>query len=267
MDEAADCARCHKAAVLDSAVDSHSKLGEAHGHCMNCHGSGKAHAQSGDVAQIFSFSAASASEVDQRCRTCHDGDHAGADRSTHVKANVSCTGCHRIHAAEAAPHFLKAAQPELCYQCHNDIKKQFSLPFHHKVAEGLIQCTDCHNVHGAEEEKVRRSTSWQFEECTKCHASVAGPFLHPHPAVKEEGCTACHFPHGGANAKLLTQANVNTICLQCHSPSLSSTTVQPSAPSHARSAPGQSCTSCHANIHGSTTSEIFLNVLPENRIR
>jgi predicted CXXCH cytochrome family protein len=92
---------------------------------------------------------------------------------------------------------------------------------------------------------------------------MAGPFVYEHAAVKAEGCTACHFPHGGANPKLLTQANVNTICLQCHSPSLNSMTGQPAVPAHSHSAQGQSCTSCHSNIHGSNESNAFLNSTQE----
>ena len=181
------------------------------------------------------------------------------ERSTHGKENVSCIGCHRIHSAGAPVHLLKKAQPNLCYQCHNDVKEQFSMPFRHKVEEGIILCTDCHNPHGAEGENVRHSVSWQFDECTKCHTTTAGPFLHPHPVVKAEGCTACHFPHGGVYPMLLVQSNMNSLCLQCHLPSLNATTGQSAAASHGHSAPGQSCISCHSSIHGSNTSEVFLN--------
>ena len=102
---------------------------------------------------------------------------------------MSCIGCHSVHSAAAPKHLLKKTQPDLCYQCHKDIKPQFSMPFRHKVAEGLIQCTDCHDAHGAERESQRHASAWQFDVCTKCHAATAGPFVYQHAAIKAEGCT------------------------------------------------------------------------------
>jgi DmsE family decaheme c-type cytochrome len=269
--DAAACAPCHKAVVKGFAGNPHSKPAQMQGGqdttCESCHGPGKAHEEGGDVALIFDPATATAKVVDEKCLACHGGKHVNFKRSSHGKGNVGCAGCHSVHAAGAPKHLLKLAQPELCYQCHNGIKPQFSMPFRHKVAEGLIQCTDCHDAHGADRESQRHTSSWQFDVCTKCHAVTAGPFVYEHAAVKAEGCTACHFPHGGANPKLLTQANVNMICLQCHSPSLNSTTGQPAMPSHSHSAQGQSCTSCHSSIHGSNTSNVFLNSTQEKGYR
>jgi DmsE family decaheme c-type cytochrome len=261
------CATCHKEVVKDFANNPHSGARMPSGigvTCESCHGPGKAHEEGGDVASIFDPATATAKVVDEKCQACHGGNHINFERTSHGKGNVSCIGCHSVHAAVAPKHLLKLAQPALCYQCHKDIKPQFSMPFHHKVAEGLIQCTDCHDAHGADLESQRHTSAWQFDVCTKCHAATAGPFLHEHAAVKAEGCTACHVPHGGANPKLLTQANVNTICLQCHSPSLNSTIGQPAVPAHSHSAQGQSCTSCHSSIHGSNASEVFQNSTQEN---
>jgi DmsE family decaheme c-type cytochrome len=260
--DASACATCHKEVVKDFANNPHGRPQMPSGKgvtCENCHGPGNAHEEGGDVASIFDPDTATAKVVDEKCQACHRRSHANFERSSHGKGNVSCIGCHSVHAAGAPKHLLKLAQPELCYQCHKDVKPQFSMPFRHKVAERLIQCTDCHDAHGADRENERRASSWQFYECTKCHAATSGPFVYAHTAVKAEGCTACHVPHGGANPKLLTQANVNTICLQCHSPSLNSTTGQAAAPSHSHAAQGQSCTSCHSSIHGSNASEVFLN--------
>jgi DmsE family decaheme c-type cytochrome len=261
--DATACAPCHKEVVKDFVNGPHSGAARMSGGkgvtCESCHGPGKAHEDGGDVASIFNPATATAKVVDEKCQACHDGKHVNFERSSHGKGNVSCTGCHSIHTVAAPKHLFKRSQPELCYQCHKEIKPQFSMPFRHKVDEGLIQCTDCHDAHGVESENERRASSWQFDVCTKCHAATAGPFVYQHAAVKAEGCTACHFPHGGANPKLLTQANVNTICLQCHAPSLNSATGQPAASSHGHSAPGQLCTSCHSGIHGSNVSEVFLN--------
>jgi DmsE family decaheme c-type cytochrome len=171
---------------------------------------------------------------------------------------VSCIGCHDIHAGKEED-LLKAAQPALCYQCHADIKPQFSMPFHHKVNEGLVLCSDCHDPHGTFERKGLKSATEQDAVCVKCHTETAGPFVYEHAAVKTEGCTACHDPHGGPNPRLLNRADVNTICLQCHFPSTHFTTLAPLGPSHNQAAQSQSCTICHASIHGSNTSGVFIN--------
>jgi DmsE family decaheme c-type cytochrome len=133
---------------------------------------------------------------------------------------------------------------------------------HHKVEEGLIDCTDCHDAHGDLGENTLRSSRWQFMICTKCHTATAGPFVYKHAVVQAEGCSACHFPHGGPNPHLLIQANVNTICLQCHLPSPNSTTGLPTVPEHIQSAHSQSCINCHTSIHGSNASDVFLSSKP-----
>lgn len=216
---AAACANCHKEVVKDFANNPHNKAALTPGGkgvtCESCHGPGKTHEEGGTAASIFDPATAPARVVDEKCQACHGGTHVNYERSSHATSNVSCAGCHSVHAAGAPKHLLKLQQPALCYKCHNDIKPQFSMPFRHKVAEGLIQCTDCHDVHGGDRGGKRHTSAWQFDVCTKCHAATAGPFVYEHAAVKAEGCTACHFPHGGANPKLLTQANVNTICLYC----------------------------------------------------
>jgi DmsE family decaheme c-type cytochrome len=257
------CATCHQEVAKGFANNPHIKMAQMHGAsgvtCENCHGAGKAHVEGGgDVGKIFNPAKATAPEVDKLCLGCHQGKHQNFDRSAHGEANVSCIGCHDIHQSKEEG-LLKAPQPKLCYQCHTDIKPQFSMPFHHKVDEGLVQCSDCHDPHGSFEKKGLKSAAQQDAVCVKCHTETAGPFVYEHEVVKTEGCTACHTPHGGPNPRLLNRANVNTICLQCHSPSQNFTTSAPLGPSHNQAAQYQSCTICHTSIHGSNTSFVFFN--------
>jgi DmsE family decaheme c-type cytochrome len=261
------CASCHAEVAKGFASNPHSKLAEEHGKsgvtCESCHGPGRAHVEAGgDKTKIFNPATASARQVDEKCLGCHEGQHANFERSAHGEGNVSCVGCHSVHAGaddvQAREHLLKAAQPTLCYQCHTDIKPQFAMPFHHKVEEGLMQCSDCHDPHGTFEKKGLKSASQQDAVCTKCHSETAGPFVYEHDVVKTEGCTACHFPHGSPNPRLLNRANVNTICMQCHSPSPNFTTA-PIPTFHNQTAQYQACTICHTSIHGSNTSSIFFN--------
>lgn len=260
------CATCHEDVAKNFANNHHSKLALMHGGtgatCESCHGAGKAHVDGGgDKSKIFNPATATAKEVDAKCLSCHQGKHADFEQSAHAEGNVSCISCHSIHSGKDPEHLLKVAQPQLCFQCHTDVKPQFSMPFHHKVEEGLLKCTDCHDPHGtpgAFGRKALRASTQQDMVCTKCHTETAGPFVYEHDVVKTEGCTACHTPHGGPNPRLLNRSNVNTLCLQCHSPSANFTTA--GVPTfHNQAAQYQACTICHTSIHGSNTSPIFFN--------
>ncbi|SPE19088.1 Cytochrome c family protein (modular protein) [Candidatus Sulfotelmatomonas gaucii] len=260
--DGAACETCHKEVVRDFANNPHSGPVPMHEGksvtCESCHGPGTAHAEGGALTMIFNPVTATAKEVDEKCQACHGSKHASFERSVHGDGGVSCIGCHVIHASAAPKYLLKMEQPQLCFQCHSDVKPQFSMPVHHKVEEELIECTDCHDAHGAFGENMLPSARWQFIVCIKCHLPAAGPFIYEHAAVKAEGCIGCHFPHGGPNPHLLIQENVNTICLQCHLPSSNSTAGLPDVPAHILSAQSPSCISCHSSIHGSNTSEVFL---------
>ena len=255
------CALCHQDQVKGFAGNPHSKLALEHGGrgvtCENCHGPGKAHVDSGgDATKIFQFTKASPKQVSKRCLTCHVGDHPNFDRTGHGDALVGCTSCHSIHKFEAQSVLLKTSQPTLCYQCHTDVKAVFAEPFHHRVDEGLIKCTDCHDPHGTFQPNLLRLSATQDAICTKCHVDTAGPWVYEHPPIKTEGCTSCHYPHGSTNPRLLMLSNVNSMCLQCHTPS--TTFTAPGTPSfHNQANQYQACTVCHVQIHGSNADAFF----------
>jgi DmsE family decaheme c-type cytochrome len=258
------CAACHEEVAKGFASNPHTKMAQMHGNngvtCENCHGAGKEHVEGGgDTSKIFNPAKGTTKEVNDKCLTCHQGRHSNFERSGHGEGSVSCVGCHSIHAGEDPDKLLKVSQPGLCFQCHTDIKPQFAMPYHHKVEEGLVTCSDCHNPHGTFGRKALRASVQQDAVCTKCHTETAGPFVYEHAVVKTEGCTACHFPHGGPNPRLLNRANVNTICLQCHSPSMNFTTSEPQGPTHNQNTQYQACTVCHLEIHGSNVSPVYFN--------
>lgn len=256
------CTNCHDEIWKSFATNPHSNQSILHGGkivtCEGCHGPGKVHAGgSSDAARIYDPANSTAKEVDEKCMSCHAGSNANTERSRHREGNVSCISCHSIHAAGVPEHLLKIAQPQLCYQCHYNVKPQFSLPLHHKVEEGLMQCTDCHDPHSVSAENAAGASARQIKMCIKCHTDTAGPFTFEHAAVKVEGCTGCHFPHGGPNPGLLSRAKVNTICLECHLPLPVFTATLPAGSAHTQARWDQSCVSCHASIHGSNISVVF----------
>jgi DmsE family decaheme c-type cytochrome len=226
--------------------------------CEACHGPGTEHVSAGgDKTKIFNFKVAKSEEVTARCLKCHlfGEEHANFARSRHNTNQVSCTSCHSIHSAKEKSFLLTAKQPNLCYSCHLETKPDFSKPFRHRVNEGLIKCTDCHNPHGGFLLRQLRSTPTQDAVCFKCHTEKAGPFVFEHAAVRVEGCVICHIPHGSSNPRLLRRAQVNLLCLECHT--LTGGGLAPVGPNHDQSQKYVSCTLCHAQIHGSNTSPVF----------
>ena len=278
------CDGCHEKVAKGFAENPHTKMAQMHGSngvtCENCHGAGSDHvAGGGDVTKIFNPSKHSVKEVDAKCQSCHAGTHPDFERSPHAKANVGCISCHSIHGGETvasgqksakalmmaanAPSaaaagyrewLLKAPEPTLCFQCHGDVKPQFSMPFHHRENECLIKCGDCHDVHGTFQNNNVKNTVDQNNICTKCHMDNRGPFVFEHMAVKAEGCMGCHTPHGSQNERLLNMPNVNVLCIQCHS-LVAADTVHGMSNASADSIP---CTSCHTYIHGSNINAAFL---------
>jgi DmsE family decaheme c-type cytochrome len=257
--EAGSCTKCHAAVVNGFAESPHGTASTAHDganvSCANCHGDAKAHAAgNSDTSAIQNPAKLSAKDADARCLACHSKQHPDFARSAHAASNIGCTSCHSIHAGKEGK-LLKAAQPALCNHCHSAVESEFSAPVHHTTGDGPIKCTTCHDPHAAVEQRLQVSIAQQVSTCFKCHTDVAGPWVYEHKAINQTGCMACHTPHGGKNPKLLSMANVNNTCLQCHLPSAT----QSDAQTNAAHTPGSTkpCTDCHAAIHGSNHEKRF----------
>jgi len=232
---------------------------EWHG-CEACHGPGKEHVEGGgDKTKIFTFKNATAREVSARCLDCHQygEEHSNYGRSAHLQNNVSCTDCHDPHHAKESQFLMKEKQPQLCYGCHLETKQQFTRTFHHRVNEGLVKCSDCHNPHGGFQTRQLRATASQDTICYKCHTDKAGPFVYEHKVIKTEGCIACHTPHGSSNPRLLKRAQVNLLCLECHSFAADQGGPAAIPTFHNQAQKYQACTMCHAAIHGSNSSQVY----------
>ena len=258
------CQTCHEEIYKKFEATPHWKTTlkrhEGAEGCEACHGPGRAHLESGgDKSKIFSFAGARPEESSKRCLACHEygEEHSNFERSEHNVNSVGCVACHSAHHAREPQYLLAQRQPELCFSCHTETKQDFARPFRHRVEQGLVQCTDCHNQHGGFLSKQLRSTAAQDQVCFKCHADKAGPFTFEHEPVKTEGCQACHSPHGSTNPRLLKRAQVNLLCMECHTLAQDSGT--PAVPSfHNQSQKYSACTLCHPTIHGSNFDAFFL---------
>lgn len=222
--------------------------------CESCHGPGSAHANAGGgkgVGGVIPFSSkkVDAEKKNAACLGCHDTsrDLALWDMGQHKKNDVACSNCHSIHTTKITK------QPEACFNCHKDIKRDANRQSHHPIIEGKIKCSDCHNPHGELSHGMIKADNVN-QLCYKCHADKRGPYLWEHPPV-EENCTICHNPHGTKSAKLMKE-KVPNICQDCHDWQRHPGTIYDAKTGFTGSAPSnrflaRSCLNCHSAIHGS----------------
>jgi len=226
--------------------------------------------------------------ISETCLSCHSGkeEHNNFRRGEHWRNNVGCTDCHSAHDPLPGPskpgshtfiadspgrridastlRLLKDNETRLCLSCHTEQKAQFTMPFRHKVLEGIVRCSDCHNPHGGFENKQQRLTTGTDAACAKCHTDKQGPFVFEHSPVRVEGCAICHQPHGSSNPKLLTRSHVFQLCIECHTNAHQ--LVLREDGEGAPAPPGfhnltqeriRNCTTCHTQIHGSNSHNFF----------
>jgi len=214
------------------------------------------------------------------CAQCHGDmtEHFGG--ATHARlaladpkvGDTGCEACHgpgSVHAESgggAGTIVNPGKSPETCFQCHLDKRGQMSLPHAHPVLAGQVSCVDCHDVHqGNAVRGGGAALAARTETCLRCHTEQAGPYVYEHAAIRDEGCTACHDPHGTVNDKMLVARDAN-LCLRCHLADLApgfNLGGYHSGGAHASAIGSRlsegACWSagCHEDIHGSNVHASF----------
>jgi DmsE family decaheme c-type cytochrome len=248
-------------------VDSDKKRGWTGKACESCHGPAQKHTESVSADDIRVPSKLPAVEADKLCLTCHLNQpaHAGRLQSSHARDQVSCVGCHPVHAN--GPNGMVTRKPAesnaKCASCHANVWASFQKPSHHKVPEGAMSCVDCHNPHGGNAQAMTKSFAANDRGCIGCHGDKRGPFTYEHAPVRFEGCGSCHEPHGSTNPRMLNRAEVRYVCLECHAtlptaPNPSVSGVLPPSFHDLKSPRYRNCTTCHQKIHGSYVDRSLL---------
>ena len=164
---------------------------------------------------VMGFGVTQAYAEDVDCSMCHPD--LAKKKTVHAAVSMGCTGCHTSLNVGDVPHKvtgkvpkgLSAAQPDLCYGCHD--KGMFSKKnVHAALAMG---CTSCHNPHSTDTQKLLVADMPGL--CYTCHDKTKFENASVHPPVMGGMCTSCHNPHSSDKEKLLL-ADAPDLCYNCH---------------------------------------------------
>ena len=188
------------------------------------------------------------------CAGCHEEVAKDYDRSVHGQAVKSGAGAPDCAICHGSAHELqppktaafRAAVPETCGMCHNDVVEQYKASVHGQaLARGVPEaplCTDCHGEHGIQKhtnDASPVSAGRIRETCGSCHGNVRLSRRFGMPADRLVSFDASF--HGLA-AKSGNQTVAN--CASCHGVHNILPSADPKSTINAKNLP-QTCGKCH----------------------
>lgn len=225
-----NCTGCHSSIVKNKYAHYPSNAGL----CSTCHQVTSGHLSgNGDPVNT--------KDTDLDCYRCHTRKDTESVVHGALKDKKSCIACHNPHGGEQRFYIKAESTKELCLNCHDTAVN--AAVKHGPVIKGK-SCINCHKPHSAKHSKLLLLPSKEL--CLSCHnreitATLNSPRTLPdikeklemksqHTGATMGDCTACHYPHGSKNNRLLTAgyslANYNkyseanyAICFNCHDPS------------------------------------------------
>ena len=109
-----------------------------------------------------------------RCGSCHDAHSASNEKLLHRVSHEVLSDCSSCHAPPGSkrPFALSKPQPDLCWDCHSELKEKLGKRkvVHAPVAKGA--CTGCHAPHAVDEPALLARPRAAL--CGTCHAAIAG---------------------------------------------------------------------------------------------
>jgi tetratricopeptide (TPR) repeat protein len=158
------CFRCHSTGPVMLGANFKVQPSEPGVHCEDCHGPGRAHAESGGSAKI-----------------------QNPARLTAVQINLLCGSCHR-----------QASDLDDDRDWSNAWNIRHQPPYLHRAAcfrnsQGALSCLTCHTPH----QPLKTTASSYDARCVACHAKVT----HSAP-IAARSCVGCHMPQVAINANL-----------------------------------------------------------------
>lgn len=231
---------------------------------------------------------------EQKCLDCHID--LIEFQIQHTPASESCQNCHQVNLKEHTENGARGLMlvknvPELCFNCHNDIKNDLdTLKNVHQAIRVEKSCANCHSPHSSDEKGLL--VTQQKKLCLSCHnkdvtetgvktvniKQLLANSKVIHPPVEKGGCVVCHQPHGSTNNYLLISAfpkgsyapairDTFAFCWECHDSDLLELSKTTTATNfrdgernlhfvHMKGKKGKSCVMCH-NVHASNNEHLI----------
>lgn len=189
------CFMCHE---ISPGNYSHMPFSE--GSCMKCH-----NIHSSDNPSLLITAPTS-----NLCVDCHWRDLTETRYKHQPYLTGNCQGCHNPHRSDQRS-LLKNSIPDLCYNCHKDIKADPNTKSIHPPAED--DCLGCHGFHGSNYKNLLNESLPSL--CFNCHDEGIVNHEFGHSPVIEGKCASCHNSHQSDNQSLLNNSLPN-LCFECH---------------------------------------------------
>jgi predicted CXXCH cytochrome family protein len=205
---------------------------EAELECQTCHASIRLYhpSEEADCTDCHNSHSSTASpqllieKVPKLCWNCHDEDIK--IESKHLPfTEGECLECHKPHGNKES-YFLKKSLPNICFECHEEIKEQMENNFIHPPVED--DCTSCHSPHSSDFPRLLKDylslgfyeayTPLKYQLCFQCHDRMdifgnnsefikGDKNLHKVHVQRRKGrtCLVCHEPHGSGQEYLLKE--------------------------------------------------------------